>query len=685
MYLRGISADYYSYSGDLMPVSWQDRLQLLREVGDDPADENAIDAAIYKLDARPWQSWLQSMQIMLKGSTEYLDIRVSPDQLQYEFQWKITTEQGAILEGKFIPAALEEVGNYFIDDIRYSAHRLILTDLPLGYHQVLLEYNHKQHKALLIVAPDCCFKGDYPDQKVWGINCQLYTLRSQRNWGIGDFTDLQELIELGAAAGMDLISLNPMHAPSTLEMDIASPYSPSDRRFLNPLYIDPTAVIDFSDSNALQHQSEEQLKQKLSGLRKLDLIDYEAVAGLKYCVFDQMYQHFKESHIKRKSGRATDFKNYVRQQGQALSDFADFESRHFGIEIQSAGDPEFHQYLQWLAEDQLSVCQQLAKSKGMRIGLMKDLAVGAVRSGAEVQGNPELFCQNASIGAPPDPLAEQGQNWDLPAIDPTALKESNYQLFIDLLRANMSSCGGLRIDHILGLMRLWWCLPDIENGAYVYYPLDDLLAILSLESQRHRCLVVGEDMGTVPDELRQAMGSKSIYSNKLFYFEKQHEQGFKSPQSHRRDALLMITNHDVPTLAGWWDGADLVIRKEIGLMESAQQLTNAQATRQHEKHELLSWLQSQQLLPPSWDSCPPEKKFDFDLCSAILIANANSHSRIMLMQLDDLQLLQKPVNIPGTYREYPNWRRKQQRTTKSLFNDPDVQSLLSSIHQVRVQ
>ena len=685
LYLKGIAAEYHTYSGDLIAIPWEDRLQLLCEMGDDPTDQSAIEAAIYKLDAKPWLAWLQSQHIISRGATEFVDIRINPAHYDERFQWTITTEAGEVIKGEFIPAQLEEVGDYYIENIRYSARRLYLADLPLGYHNMSLSDNHKIQQTLLIVAPDACYKGEPENQKIWGINCQLYTLRSERNWGIGDFTDLAELIGMCAAVGMDLISLNPLHAPYTAEMDIASPYSPSDRRFLNPLYIDPTAVIEFSASKALHYNYRQQLQQKLSSLRNLDLVDYEAVARVKYCAYEQMFQYFLENHLKSTSQRAIDFNQFIAQHGETLSAFAQFESQNFGLQIQSATDPRFHQYLQWLAHQQLAHCQQLAKNVGMRIGLMKDLAVGAVKKGAEINSNPGLFCQNATIGAPPDPLAEQGQNWDLPALDPIALKDSNYRHFISLLQANMSSCGGLRVDHVLGLLRLWWCHPNNQSGAYVYYPMDDLLAILCLESQRNECLVVGEDMGVVPDEVRGAMKLKSIYSNKVFYFEKSHDRVFKQPQSHQRDALFMVSNHDVPTLAGWWDGADLLIRKQIGLQNDRQDLESELENRRQDKHELLNWLQSLQLLPCSWSDYPLEKAFDFKLCSAILIASAQSRSRMMLISLDDLQLLQKPVNIPGTHRQYPNWQRKQKLTTKALFDDLSVQTLFSSVNQQRLQ
>jgi len=683
LYLRGISAHYFSYSGELLPVKWDDRLQLLQEVGVDPSDHDAVTASIYEIDAKPWLSWLQPVHIITSGRSEYIEVRVSPDEYDQMIDWKIVTEKGNVFKGDFIPAELQEIGDYHIDQSRFSARKLPLKELPSGYHLGSLHSAKKDQEALLVVAPDSCFKGEPEKTRVWGINCQLYTLRSERNWGVGDFSDLQELIGFAAGAGVDLISLNPLHAPDTSGLDIASPYSPSDRRFLNPLYIDPEQEPEFAEVIKHNRQVEAEINEKLPALRDLDLVDYAAVATLKYSIYDCMFQSFIGNCSAGNSEREDSFNDFVQRHGRALVEFSNFESRHCGLSIPSASNSRFHQYLQWLADRQLENCQANAKNAGMRIGLMRDLAVGAVRGGAEVSSNPALYCRSATIGAPPDPLAEQGQNWNLPALDPVALKASGYQPYIDLLRANMKSCGGLRIDHILGMLRLWWCHPDIENGAYVYYPFEELLAILCLESHRNNCLVVGEDMGTVPTELRTAMKSRSIYSNKIFYFEKNDDHDFEKPLEHQRNALLMVTNHDVPTLSGWWDGNDLRIRGEIGLMKTEQELSAALEQRSQDKRKLLTWLETLDLLPDGWSASSSDKEFDFELCAAIVLANARSRSCMVQFQLDDLQLLKEPVNIPGTYKQYPNWRRKQKMSIREIFGNSRVQKLLSSVQKER--
>jgi 4-alpha-glucanotransferase len=241
----------------------------------------------------------------------------------------------------------------------------------------------------------------------------------------------------------------------------------------------------------------------------------------------------------------------------------------------------------------------------------------------------------------------------------------------------------------MGLLRLWWCLPELAGSAYVYYPLETLLALMRLESHRNSCLVVGEDMGVVPDELRQRMSATAVYGNKLFYFEKDDQQQFKQPQDHAVDALLMVTNHDVPTLAGWWNGSELHLRDELGLLGENQSLLDLQQQRSVEKIELLQWLDSQQLLPASWGvmegAYPIDNAFDLTLCEAIINGCARSRSRMMSIQLEDLQLIEQPVNIPGTYREYPNWCRKQQLDSQALFASEQVQALLASTYRERMQ
>ncbi|MCR6652376.1 MAG: 4-alpha-glucanotransferase [Cellvibrionaceae bacterium] len=356
-----------------------------------------------------------------------------------------------------------------------------------------------------------------------------------------------------------------------------SPYSPSDRRFLNPLYIDPEIEPEYVKNTA-------DILPVLVRLRAQDKVAYAAVHSTKMAVFREMYAVFVAKELEKNSARAQKFLKFVRDSGAALQDFCLYQvlAETTGQQLDQMDDAakqdaanryaervQFHAYLQWLADHQLELCQRHARDKGMKLGLMRDLAVGADGGGAEVTTNLDLFCRSAAVGAPPDPLAEKGQNWGLPPMDPAALRASGFAHFINLLRANMAHCGALRIDHAMALMRLWWCPPGqtADFGAYIYYPFREMLGLLRLESVRNRCLVIGEDMGVVPTEFREALMSSNIFTNKLFYFEKLQDGRFRPAQEYEPRALAMLTNHDVPTIASWWVGSDLQLRQRLNLLE----------------------------------------------------------------------------------------------------------------------
>ena len=686
LYLRGISAEYYDYSGERILIPWEDRLRLLRESGCDPHDDMAVDKAIFDLDARPWQNWLRPLHIVTQGESAFLQVCLHPEALNDPIHWQITTELESQLCGQFTPVELEEDGEYYSGDVRYSRRRLPIPNVEPGYHQVSLWREQRREQASLVVAPPRCYEGNSPAEPLWGISCQLYSIRSARNWGIGDYTDLFDLVGLAAEAGMDMIAINPIHAPILDDQNSVSPYSPSDRRFLNPLYIDPEQEEDFSECEELLAEfGTAQFRAHLDRLRAAEWVEYPAVMAVKFRVFAHMFNQFRATHLVAGTARAKAFHSFVSKRGASLTAFSEFESQHNHLNIDCSDDPVFHQYLQWLSHQQLTACQTLATERGMTVGLLGDLAVGAVREGAEVAENADLFCPTATIGAPPDQFSAQGQDWSLPALNPVAMRDSKFQHYIQLLRANMAPYGALRIDHILGLLRLWWCLPGVERGTYVYYPFTDLIRLLCLESQRNCCQVIGEDMGLVPDELRQAMDAAGVYSNSLFYFDRDHGQGFSRPESHNPSALLMVANHDVPTLVGWWSGTDISLQREIGLLDSGASEARAIEARSVDKTRLLEWLNQQQLLPTDWIGSTPDRAFDLSLCGAILKANARSRSKMMLFQLDDLMLEEKPVNIPGTWREYPNWRRKLKRNFSDLFHDPEIRGLLKTIYQQRKQ
>lgn len=689
-YWHGIADSYYNYRGDLVTVPFENKLNIINAMGVDTSDPEKTAQDAYLLDVAPWQQWLLDFSVCYQSEQLTFFLQVKPHEIDSEFHFEVVFAGQSLAAGTVVPSAFPEVGDYAFEGVRYSRRAISLPSLPLGYHSLRVQCQEKSQTACFAVAPPKAYVNPAlaDGQRVVGIIVQLYTLKSERNWGIGDFSDLAFLIKQAAALGVQMIGLNPLHALLEPVEHNCSPYSPSDRRFNNPLYIDPALESDFRLDTKNFNQDLEQLRQAPN-------VPYGPVQKLKYACFRQMFEVFCQVELGSNSPRDQAFQLFVDTQGAALEDFCIYQvGQELGLVIpwedatakadfiaEHRSKAQFHAYLQWLADKQLAACQSLAESLGMGLGLMRDLAVGANGSGAEVSSHLDLFCREAAVGAPPDPLAEQGQNWGLPPMDPASLRLSRFSHFITLLRTNMAHCGALRIDHAMSLLRLWWCPPGTtaDHGAYVYYPFHELMALLKLESHRSRCMVIGEDMGVVPPELRQALYDGDIFTNKLFYFEKDPQGQFKHPDHYEAHSLAMVTNHDVPTLASWWDGKDILLRQDLKLYPPEVNLADIQAGRRYEKSQLLNWLIYLGYELPAGFEVLLDTPLQLPLCALILKGANRCRSQLFVVQLEDLELLDSPVNVPGTCFEYPNWQRKLSKPLEAVFADTQVCQLLRDL------
>lgn len=352
---------------------------------------------------------------------------------------------------------------------------------------------------------------------------------------------------------------------------------------------------------------------------------------------------------------------------------------------QHADKVDFYLWLQWLAYCQLSECFEVCQQQKMPIGLYRDLAVGVAEGGAETWGENGLYCLKASVGAPPDILGPLGQNWGLPPMDPHVMAARAYQPFIDMLRANMTCCGALRIDHVMSMLRLWW-IPygeTADKGAYVRYPVDDLLAILALESQRNHCMVIGEDLGTVPVEIIAKLRDCGVYSYKVLYFEHDQDNSFRAPQSYTVQAMATITTHDLPTLRGYWQADDLHLGRELGLYPDLDVLRQLHADREAAKQGLLNGLHQYGCIPKKVGHRANHLTMSPTLNRGLQRYVADSASALLGLQPEDWLDMEKPVNIPGTSDQYPNWRRKLTHTLEEMFNDPNVNLLIRDLDKRR--
>lgn len=535
-----------------------------------------------------------------------------------------------------------------------------------------------------------CYLPDWLAQgRVWGVALQLYQLRSARDWGIGDFEDLAQAAELAAATGADFLGVNPLHALFLANPAHCSPFSPSNRRFLNPLYIAVDQVAGYSDD--LVDGAER------ARLRGLETVDYPGVAALKLAALRRLWPIWRErAGEDGPDGRAA-FDAFRAARGTPLARQALFEalSRHFVERGAGAGwhgwpaeyhHPEseavlafqaknreelaFQSWLQWLADRQLETAQERARAAGMRIGLYLDLAVGDAPDGAATWADQELMVTGARVGAPPDAFNIAGQDWGLSPLSPAVLRQRALEPYRAILEDVIRHAGALRIDHAMGLRQLFF-IPShhpATEGTYLLYPLDEMLESLAAASRHCGTVIIGEDLGTVPEGFHEMMAEAEIHSYRLLYFERL-EQGLKPPQDWPRQALACLSTHDLPPLLGWWQGDDVALQQKFGFMDET--LAESELTRRSDdQRRLVATLIQEGLLDADSGRAVSEAAMTATAGEALAVALhrhlARTPSRLFAARLEDLVGERLAVNVPGTSDEHPNWQRRLRLTLEEL-------------------
>lgn len=544
-------------------------------------------------------------------------------------------------------------------------------------------------------AGTCHMPAGLAERPAWGIVCQLYELRSQHNWGIGDFSDLAALARIAAEAGADFLGVNPLHALFLAAPARHSPFTPSNRAFLNPLYI---AMDDLPGPAP-------EAPDALASLRAADLVDYPAVAAAKRQALAAIFaaSPFDADHPER------EFAAFRAKGGAALERHALFEalSQHMAEAGHGAGwkdwpgayhspdspdvtafarahQPQvtFHIWLQWLAARQLAAAQAAALATGMRIGLYLDFAVGEAPDGSATWGAPELFLHGLSVGAPPDVFAQDGQYWDLAALSPTALADAGFAPLRNLIAAQMRHAGALRIDHAMGLKQLFLVPDDAPalDGAHVAYPFADMLATVASESRAQGTIVIGEDLGYVPEGFRDTMRRADMLAYRILYFEQ--EWGlFRRAATYPEMALACISTHDLPTLAGWWRGEDILLRHRFGLIDAAS--AEAQHSRRaEERGALVAALIDGGQLPADCRDGEAETLTAQVRTAAYSFLGATP-CRLVAVRLADLVGPEGATNIPGTTDEHPNWQRRTPVTLDQIPATPAFRDVSAALRALR--
>ena len=730
----GIAADYYDIAGTQHVTTDETRRALLTAMSLRVANREELVAELEAWDDRWWLRGCEPVHVLRSGrSAETWSVYVacdSGDDAGLSVKGTVTAEQGDTQCERVEGPGLRVEETRTIQRRRFVRISLALPhDLPLGYYS-LTAYTkggstNAEATSRLIVAPERCYLPGQLQHGVrwWGIALQLYSLRSQHNWGIGDFHDLGAVIDwAGTQLGAAVIGLNPLHALKNTKPYHVSPYAPTSRLFLNDVYIDISQVSECrTDAEVQARLADPSFRARIDAARHSELVDYDAVQSVKREVLELCYRAFVrdnfdgvEPELHPTTDRGRSFQNFTEREGESLTRYALF---HALEEVQrSVPSPpviwedwpasyrtpmseevgefrrrymhrvRFFQYVQWLAAEQLSSLVTRTHDAGMPIGMYHDFALGSDRYGADGWLNQEVLAFTADCGAPPDAFAPEGQNWGFSPLDPVRLRESGYRYFSELLRNNLRYGGAIRIDHVMALFRLFWIprgLPP-AMGTYVYYRDDELLAILALESVRAKALVIGEDLGTVPDWVRERLGPAGVLSYRVFYFEREHWGGWKPPAHYPAQALAVATTHDLPTLAGYWEGMDIETRSALGLFPSDAARQAMWVERDREKSGILAALKSEGLLP-SWVSDDPAytPTMTPELVECIHQYLARSPAWMVLVNLEDIIGTRLQANLPGTLDQHPNWCRKLRATVDDLAQDPRAERLSALLRSTR--
>lgn len=692
----GIASGYFEIGGTERRTSDATRAALLGGMGFDVSTEESAARANAALDATAAAALVEPVLVWREFEGRAPSVPLALGRLADALDWEIEAhlEDGRVLrgEGRFAAGA--------------AAVSCVLPEPPPpGHHDLVVRVAGggfaREGRQRLVMAPRTVVRvGErIGSDRVFGVWTNLYTIRSHRNQGIGDVTDLAALARWCGSIGGAFVGVNPLHAIPNRGAAI-TPYSPSSRLFRNPLYIDLEAVPEWWECPAARARAAE-LAPVFERLRSSDGIDYEAVLAAKHAVLRPLFDCFVAARRARPDApRARAFAAYVAREGTPLRDFATWEvlAAHVG----SPGPPvtewrrwpaawarpdtpaveafraahaeaiEFRAWLQFELAEQLAHAAAAGRRAGLSIGIYQDLAVGSSGDSADTWMAPALFADGVSVGAPPDAYAPEGQDWGFPPLDPHRSRADGHRFFAALLRAGFASAGALRIDHAMGLARLFWIprgRPGSE-GTYVTYPAAELLGVLALESRRAGALVIAEDLGTVPEGFRPLLADWGLLSSSVLHFER--DGGVPRPSEGISDhALATVDTHDMPPLAGYFTGADLRIRRAVGEIADDAGLASALRERVAERAAWTQRLRAEGLVAPD------QEPDDAALGVALHAFLARTPAPLVGVSLDDLAGESEPVNVPGlSVERHRSWSRRMRAGIETLIESEAARAIL---------
>lgn len=692
-HLYGVQTAYIDATQQRREASPASLLGVLQVLGAPLATLKDIPSALRQRRQELWQQVVEPVIVAWNGTPPPLRVRLPASATSSTLVAHLLEESGETHRWTWPPEALLTTHAAEVEGIRYIVKRFPLpVHLPWGYHRLTLEMPGQTVETLVISAPVQAFVPHHEEEHpAWGVFLPLYALHTRRGWGSGDYTALASLVQWVADLGGSVVATLPLLAAFLEEPCHPSPYSPISRLLWNEFYIDIASVPELHQCPEAQSLLAScPFQHQIETFRSAPLVDYRAQMLAKRQVLEALARWFL-SHQHEVPERAASFSHFL-QSHPWVADYARFRSvgevqrtpwrawpqhlkkGHIGEGDYARDIAFYYQYAQWLAHQQMEALAQKARERGVR--LLLDFPLGVHPDGFDTWRERNLFAERASAGAPPDAFFSKGQNWGFPPLHPQRLRQQGYHYYIASLRHLLRYASILRIDHVMGLHRLFW-IPqglDPKDGVYVRYPAEEFYAILALESQRHQVVVVGEDLGTVPPEVRPAMTSHGLYRSYVFQY-----QLAPSPDQPLSPVPLRViaslNTHDMPPFAAFWHGDDILDRRALGLLDD-RGVAQEKAHRHALKDALITLL-----LREGWlRGNPNDPQAVLEACLALL---AHSPAAFLVVNLEDLWLERRPQNVPGTTGERPNWQRKARYTFEEFTSMPQVVNILRHITLAR--
>ena len=659
--VRGVSTSFRGWDGMEHPVAARTLHSVLTALGDRTGTTEELHSALRDAELEPWRRLLPPSVVSREGREIHVAVYV-PHGTPVSV-WAVTEDGTRVDAGQ--REDWEEPRD--VDGILKGRAAFVISgDVPLGWHTLHADAAGETAECALIITPERLeTTRRLATERHWGLTAQLYSVRSSRSWGIGDFSDLVDLAAIAGHDGAGFVLVNPLHAGEPRPPVEDSPYLPTTRRFFNPLYIRVEDVPEYGYLDPAARTAIENHAASLHAANTADgLLDRNASYQAKLEALELIFK------VRRSPGRARMFENFCAAEGKGLDDFALWctlaeqlsptapewsgaasspDTPYCGtVRKMQADRLEFYRWMQWICDEQLATAQRAAKECGMAIGIVHDLAVGVKTTGADAWMLRGELAQGVTVGAPPDVFNQQGQNWTQPPWHPGRLAASGYKPYRDMLRTVLRHAGGIRVDHILGLFRLWW-IPEgagPDEGTYVYYDHEALIGILALEAQRAGATVVGEDLGVFEPWVRDYLAEHGILGTSILWFE-HNEAGPLSPEEYRQQCLTSVNTHDLPPTAGYLAGEHVTLRESLGLLLRPVEEERAEAAAEQES--VLALVRERGLLPEPSGSVQRTVE-------ALYAFTALTPSSMLGVALVDAVGETRTQNQPGTDAEHPNWR-----------------------------